>query len=74
VEVGKANTLDPLPELKLPAGDQEYVFPPLAVSKTESPLQMLPGLGLTRISGRLFTVTVIVLLEVQPLPSVPVIV
>jgi hypothetical protein len=72
VTVGLAVTGEPVVELSPDAGAQVYETPPLAVSTTEPPVQMVAGEGLMAMEGSGLTVTVTVCVFVQPLLPVPV--
>ena len=70
VELGVATGVAEVALLKEPDGNQEYDTPPLAPNVVEEPLQILaadPALAI----GKELTVTITVLVEVQPFTSVP---
>jgi hypothetical protein len=67
---GLAVTDAPVVEDKPVAGDHEYVDAPLAVKVPEAPAQMVIGAAL--IAGNGLTVTVTVVVPVQPFAVVPV--
>ena len=50
----------------------EYVLPPLAVKLTESPIHIAAVAGLIVIVGKLFTITALCVVLVQPEALVPV--
>jgi hypothetical protein len=68
---GLAVTLAPLVAERPVAGDQEKLVAPLAESATLAPLQIVGEAGVTDTTGAGSTVTVTVLVDVQPL-AVPV--
>jgi hypothetical protein len=69
---GFAVTLAPVEALNPVLGDHEYVFAPLAVNVVFAPLQIL-GEFTARV-GKGKTVTILVIVFVQPFTAVPVIV
>src|SRR5262245_53259939 len=66
VDVGVAVTLAPVVALSEVAGDQEYVFAPLAVSVVFCPVQIVT-FGETVITGTGFTVSVTCAVELHEL-------
>ena len=71
VTVGVAVTTEPVEALKLPDGDHVYVLAPLTVAVADDPTQMVADVALTLNVGNAFTVTVVVVIELQLL-DVPV--
>jgi hypothetical protein len=74
VTVGEAETVAPVVALNPVAGAQAYVLAPLAVMLTELPLQIVGAAGFLVTVGKGFTVTVTVVVFVQPAALVPVMV
>jgi hypothetical protein len=70
--VGLAVGLEHVVQLKPVAGDQAYVFAPLAERLTLLPAQMAGAAGVTDTVGKGRTVTVTVAVPVQPLAFVPI--
>ena len=72
VEEGLAVTVEPVVALSAVEGVHEYVAAPLAVSVAVCWPTQIAGGGVTEIIGSGFTFTVICVVAVHPLASVPV--